>query len=97
MYHVLSSQIKVEYTEDHEGKKDSIKVDRRRSRKRSRNVKPTKSVKLNEKEAIKLRSGIKVGKRQMKGNQKCKVKIEPEFNEGEGYKSDINEKSKKVK
>ena len=96
-YRVLSSQIKVEYIEDHEGKTDSIKVDRRRSRNISKKVKCTKGVKCNNKQSMKLRSGLKVGKCQKKADEKCQGKIEPQFNVQKGYKSKINEKSKKIK
>ena len=46
---------------------------------------------------MKLRSGLKVGKHQKKGDEKNKVKFEPQFNVQRGYKSKINEKSKNVK
>ena len=46
---------------------------------------------------MKLRSGLKVGKRQKKADEKYKIKIEPQFNVQRGYKSKINEKSKNVK
>ena len=96
-YQVLSSQIKVEYIEDSECKTDNIKVQRRSSRNRSKNVKSSKGVKCNNKQNMKLRSGLQVGKCQKKGDEKYKVKIEPQFNVHRSYKSKINEKSKNVK
>ena len=96
-YQVLSSQMKVEYIEDSECKTDNIKVRRRSSRNRSKNVKSSKGVKCNNKQCMKLRSSVKVGKCQKKGDEKYKVKIEPQFNVQRGYKSKINEKSKNVK
>ena len=96
-YPILASQIKVGYKEDHQGNKDPIKVDRRRYRKRLKNVKVTKSVNCNDKQSMKLRSGVKVGKHQKKGDDKCQVKIEPKCNIEEGYKSKLNEKSKNIK
>ena len=95
-YRVLSSQIKVEYIEDHEGKTDSIKVDRRMSRNISKNVYCTKGVKCKNKQCNQLKSGLKVGNHQKKADEKCKVKIESQFNVQKGYKSKINEKSKNV-
>ena len=96
-YWILSSQINVEYIEDCEGKTDNIKVDRRRSRNISKNVKCTKGVKCNNKQSMKLRSGLKVGKGEKKADEKCQVKIEFQFNVQKGYKSKINEKSKNIK
>ena len=82
---VLSLQIKVEYIEDPEGKTDSKEVDRRMSRNVSKNVKCTKGVKCSNKQSMKLRSGLKVGKCQKKADEKCKVKFEPQFNVQKGY------------
>ena len=96
-YWVLSSQIKVEYIEHSECKTGNIKVQRRSSRNISKNVKSSKGVKCNNKQSMKLRSGLKVGKCQRKRDEKYKVKIEPQFNVQRGYKSKINEKSKNIK